>query len=580
MAVDPGQRTKLLTRVMGQPVNRALMASFVLVAVVPLALLGMKLYRAAWDDAWREIQEKHQLLAQNLAAPISIYVEDHRHALALLASSLEQPIQGEDVPKALEEFLGRAAMHLRGFRSISLVDTDGRTLYTSDPHGAMPGHADVFADETCFLRARNQGAGVLSGVKPSPLTGKPTVLLSQPVRDSQGGVRAVLLGELRIDMIEKLRRNIRFGKRGHSAIVDRFGHVVAHPNPDWMEDMHDLSSWPIVKAMMAGKTGVTEFYSSFVKQSMVAGYASVPGIGWGVMVPQPKAEVESRVADLLWAEFAWGVFGLVLGLILAVALARWIANPLRRLALATNDLAEGDFKGKLPPAPSHAPREVRQLAGAFATAFERIEDSRARYDGLNRLLQHRVDEATQDLRDANVRLEDLARKDHLTTLTNRRHFEEVLIQRLKVHRKAVRCMCILLLDVDNFKYINDAFGHAAGDAVLIQLAHLLAEQASEHELVARYGGDEFVLQMDCIPETGRHRARNILASIARHSFRWHDQELPLTVSIGLLCTHGEEAEDADAEVLLRRIDQALYRAKDAGKNRLVEVDELRAGAAG
>ena len=115
----------------------------------------------------------------------------------------------------------------------------------------------------------------------------------------------VLLGELRTDLIEELRRTIRFGEKGHSAIVDKFGRVIAHPNPKWMEEMHDLSAQDLVQKMMRGESGVTEFYSPFLKEQMVAGYAAVPEIGWGVMVPQPKSEIERQVRALLYAQFGW-----------------------------------------------------------------------------------------------------------------------------------------------------------------------------------------------------------------------------------------------------------------------------------
>jgi len=145
------------------------------------------------------------------------------------------------------------------------------------------------------ISARDTGESRLSGIQTSPLDGKPTLILSQPVKNKKGAIESVLISELRISLIENLRRNIHFGERGHSAIVDQNGRVIAHPNPDWMKSMRDLSHLPVVKAMMAGKTGVTEFYSPFVKQNMVAGYTAVPGIGWGIMVPQPKSEVARQV---------------------------------------------------------------------------------------------------------------------------------------------------------------------------------------------------------------------------------------------------------------------------------------------
>ncbi|NIP72407.1 MAG: diguanylate cyclase [Gammaproteobacteria bacterium] len=551
---------------MAQPITRLLIASFVLVALVPLGLLGVKLYDLAWEDAWREINEKHKLLAMNLAAPLSIYVADHRRALGLLASSLIELEEQGGAAMVGTDLLANAQDHLPGFRSLSLVDPAGRLVSTTAPgHGQPP----TLAGEECYVRSRRTGEPAISGIKRSPFNGEPTLIVSHAVKGRAGRVLAVLLGELRIDLIERLRRTIRFGERGHSAIVDQNGRVIAHPNPEWMRNMRDIADWPIVGKMMAGRSGVTEFYSPFVGQHMVAGFAAVPGIGWGIMVPQPRSEVEARVRAVVYPQLAWGAFGLTLALVLAAGLARWIARPLNGLARGAETLTQDDFQGRLPPIPGHAPREVRELGRAFGALFDGLQASRARYDELNRSLQSRVDEATRELRQANSQLERMVRQDHLTALANRRFFEDSLEQSLSLRRAQDQCLCLMLIDVDNFKRINDGLGHAAGDAVLVQLSGLLRECTRQADLVARYGGDEFVVKMHCEREIGQQRAREVLSAIDAHRFEWQGKPLTLTVSIGLLCAPANDIDDA--ETLLRKIDQALYQAKDAGRNRMVEV---------
>lgn len=552
---------------LAQPITRLLITSFVLVALVPVGLVGVKLYDMAWEDAWREINEKHKLLAMNLAAPLSIYVADHRHALGLLASSLAELERRGD--EAGADLLANAQGHLPGFRSLSLVDPAGRLMSTTAPGRTARGEPPTLAEEECYARSRRTGEPAISGIKRSPFGGEPTLIVSHAVKDRAGRVLAVLLGELRIDLIERLRRAIRFGERGHSAIVDQHGRVIAHPNPQWMHSMRDISDWPIVRDMMAGRSGVTEFYSPFVGQHMVAGFAAVPEIGWGIMVPQPRSEVEARVQAVVYPQLAWGAFGLTLALLLAVGLARWIAGPLNRLARGAEALTHGDFQGRLPPIPGHAPREVRELGHAFGALFDGLQTSRARYDELNRSLQSRVDEATRELRQANSQLERMVRQDHLTALANRRFFEDSLEQSLSLRRAQDQCLCLMLIDIDNFKRINDGLGHAAGDAVLVQLSGLLRECTRQADLVARYGGDEFVVKMHCEREIGQQRAREVLRVIDAHRFEWQGQPLTLTVSIGLLCAPADDIDDA--ETLLRKIDQALYQAKDAGRNRMVEV---------
>lgn len=554
---------------LSQPVHRLLLLSFILLALIPVGLLGVKVYRAAWDNAWREVNEKHRLLAVNLASPISIYVSDHRAMLSLLAQSIRHVPPDAAGNAANRRALETAANHLKGYESLVLVGIDGRLRTVAGYRGEAAKLPErLFAEETCFVATRRTGKWALSGVKHGPLSGRPTLVISEAVRGEDGRTIGVLLGELRIALIEELRRKIQFGEKGHSAIVDKFGRVIAHPNPKWMEEMHDLSQTDIVQKMMRGETGVMEFYSPFVKQQMVAGFAAVPEIGWGIMVPQPKAEIERQVRALLYSLFGWALFGLLLAVGLAVWLARWITRPIQRLAQATNDLAANDFQGDVPVVSESAPSEVRQLSLATRNLVTRFQTARAKIDELNRTLQSDVEEATAQLRETNRQLEAMTRRDHLTAIANRRYFEDMLAASLGRRRSDAAPFCLILIDVDNFKEINDRHGHAAGDAVLIQLANLLQAAMRPNDLVARYGGDEFVAQMHCDRETGRQRAWQILDAIRQTEFRWKEQVIHATVSIGLLHCHPSHL--GDREFMLRKVDSAMYLAKKRGRNTVVE----------
>lgn len=397
--------------VRAQPINRLLVLSFVLIALVPLALLGYKLYRAAWDEAWREIREKHQLLAQNLASPISIYVRDHSRALRMIGSMIHTLDNGAPSQVQNRKLMNELGANMGDFDTLVLMDTAGNArIVTPDTPAAQP--AGSYADENVYRRTLDTGKAQVSGATISPVSGRPTLIVSQPVLNANRRMIGVLLGELRIEPIERLRRNIRFGMNGHSAIVDQHGRVIAHPNPDWMVSQRDLSKLSVVKKMMQGETGVTEFYSPFVKAQMVAGYTSVPEIGWGVMVPQPKSEVQAQVERLLSSQLSWALAGLALAALLAVALARWIASPLNRLAANAHDLVADDYRGAIEDPPRHAPREVQELGLAIQTMVTGLQQSREQVSALNRSLQQRVDEATAALQHTNERLSDaLQRSD-------------------------------------------------------------------------------------------------------------------------------------------------------------------------
>ena len=183
-----------------------------------------------------------------------------------------------------------------------------------------------------------------------------------------------------------------------------------------------------------------------------------------------------------------------------------------------------------------------------------------------------MDIATRELRKSNQKLEYLAQSDHLTQLANRRHFEQVLASLDSRRQGDGQGVCILLLDVDKFKDINDRYGHAAGDEVLVQIANILRQGLRNTDLAARYAGDEFVVLLRTGLETGRQRARDLRDAIDAHHFQFDSQTLHTTVSIGMAYCHSVSG-CSDPDELLHQVDVAMYEAKRQGRNRVVEVEQ-------
>lgn len=163
------------------------------------------------------------------------------------------------------------------------------------------------------------------------------------------------------------------------------------------------------------------------------------------------------------------------------------------------------------------------------------------------------------------RMRHLAEVDPLTDLFNRRALDDKLAQEVERASRYGTFLTCMMLDIDNFKQVNDAFGHPTGDRVLRQVAAILRREQRAVDVVARYGGEEFVV---ILPETGAVGARifaeRILGRVAAHDFGEPGRPVRVTVSIGIA---GYPAPDApDAEALLRVADANLYRAKAAGRN--------------
>ena len=176
-----------------------------------------------------------------------------------------------------------------------------------------------------------------------------------------------------------------------------------------------------------------------------------------------------------------------------------------------------------------------------------------------------------EMEEANDQLRRLAVTDELTGLRNRRAFEERLILEFSVARRRRRDLSVLLLDVDNFKQINDRWGHPAGDTVLRRLGAVLRTTVRLPDLVARYGGEEFVV---LLPESDATSAAalatRLMDRVAAESW---DHE-PVTISVGLA---GMRDTLVNGYQLVGLADQALYAAKRGGKNRAVVYGEELSG---
>jgi diguanylate cyclase (GGDEF)-like protein len=160
----------------------------------------------------------------------------------------------------------------------------------------------------------------------------------------------------------------------------------------------------------------------------------------------------------------------------------------------------------------------------------------------------------------------LAETDPLTETFNRRALAEKLVQELERANRYETQLACLMVDVDNFKHINDAHGHLAGDGVLRQLGAILRREQRTVDIIARYGGEEFVV---LLPETAAGGARifaeRIIKKVATTDFGEAGRSISATISVGIACF--PEARVEDSESLLKLADQNLYKAKLDGRNR-------------
>ena len=282
-----------------------------------------------------------------------------------------------------------------------------------------------------------------------------------------------------------------------------------------------------------------------------------------------------------------GVVSLFASILLAALFSSWLASritqPLRQVIGRTAEIARGELRGEL-RVDSGDELEglavaVNRMAAHLLESQEKREQAMRELALANQQLETRIVERTQKLSELNAamlaeieerkhaeeRLEKAATRDYLTDLLNRPAMLRLLEQESERMRRATGAFSIALADLDDFKQLNDRHGHAVGDRALAAIADLLRASLRGQDAVCRWGGDEILI---FLPETGLEGASEAAEKIRQ---RFADVpllvqgiEVLLTISLGV----AEAARDEPLADVVRRADEALYRAKQEGRNRV------------
>jgi diguanylate cyclase len=174
----------------------------------------------------------------------------------------------------------------------------------------------------------------------------------------------------------------------------------------------------------------------------------------------------------------------------------------------------------------------------------------------------------KELEDKLAHMSELVREDQLTGSLNRRGLDDVFEREADRADRRGTPLCAAMLDLDNFKKLNDTYGHSAGDEALVHLVRIVKQTLRSIDVIARYGGEEFLIVM---PETTLDEAAMAMTRVQRelttHFFSANDQRLFITFSAGVALRAPREPQDS----IIKRADKAMYEAKKSGKNRVVKA---------
>lgn len=275
---------------------------------------------------------------------------------------------------------------------------------------------------------------------------------------------------------------------------------------------------------------------------------------------------------IAWAPLLLGVFVLVAEKFGSINRSFWTENLVQigsALEVVVLSIALGDR--------INHERDEKLRAQERSLQNERAAQ-RAQQDALsiqrraNDTLEQRVKERTHELAEANARLADLSTRDALTGLRNRRYFNERFYDEFARAVREGTPLSVLMVDVDHFKEVNDAFGHMVGDQCLAAISEVLRTTISRAtDTVARYGGEEFVILLPSTEVQGARKvAEAVRMAVEALSIEANSELIRLSVSVGVMC--GVPGRNERRELFLSRADGALYEAKQRGRNRVHVLD--------
>ncbi|HXT17977.1 MAG TPA: diguanylate cyclase [Gemmatimonadaceae bacterium] len=198
---------------------------------------------------------------------------------------------------------------------------------------------------------------------------------------------------------------------------------------------------------------------------------------------------------------------------------------------------------------------------------------KARLNSMLRIkrLQEELEERERQLLEANERLRHMSQTDALTGLDNRRHLEERIDEMFELAKRLNEPFSIVMCDLDRFKSVNDTYGHQAGDAVLKQFAKILRHEVREIDRAGRYGGEEFMLLLPgTVLDAAVTFAERVRKNVEQHTFTFDGTSIQRTASFGVAAWPHPRISHCDG--LVRSADDALYVAKETGRNKVVRFD--------
>ncbi|WP_433741066.1 sensor domain-containing diguanylate cyclase [Pseudomonas putida] len=514
---------KSLTRI---DLRRLILLFTLLTALITLASSLYVVYRAERQTLIDSALQSNRAYATKLASSIEELLKDAHEHLIYSAGLLAGQLNNEPL---LKSEVARLQRQDSSFNSVAVFDPTGKVLDASPESLQIKGR--TFRAEG-VIQALHGRQPMISSAFVTEL-GNLVIFVSQPIVDSNGQYQGTVGGTVYLrkqSILHTLIANHFHNVDIQVYVVDSNRRLLYHADRDRIGQV--LGPDTAVDAVLGGGVGAMESVGD-KGTAMLSGYAWVPDSRWGVICTQSRDTTLAPLHALIKKTVLVILPLCLIGFAIIGWVATLITRPLQQLASVASHMDSADSPGEIKSVRawySEAARIRRALAVGVALVQEKLSR-------LNRQVQ----------------------SDPLTGLANRRAMEASLL----VLEQSGTSFCVMALDIDHFKAVNDTFGHDAGDVALQVIADVLRQCSRDGDLACRTGGEEFTILLpntplaNAIDVSERLRAQVQSTRIDRVGY--------VTISIGVACWIPEGPPVTD---VLKQADGCLYEAKKNGRNRV------------
>lgn len=505
------------------PSIRATLALLVVVCILPISLVAALLFINYYDHEQIQLARNAINRAQGLV--LAVDREFAATQSALLALSTSHRLATGD----LEGFHRRAVEALANLRadSILVIDRSGQiVLSTRRPYGdPLP----KIADPKLLEQILDTGKPGVSDLFLGPITNQRIFTVGVPVKIDDTiaySLNAIFTHQQFMALLQAQA----FPETWRVAIADSTNRIVARSH-----EIDKFLGKPVSQGLLARMQVFNEGSLESVTLdgvSVLTAYSRSPVSRWGVALGIPQSELTAGLRQTLTRLVLASVGALGVGLWLAWFVGGWVARSITALTQPAMDLVSG---ATIEIPPLHF-KEANAMREALLEASSSLRKSQ--YD---------------------------AHHDSLTGLPNRTLFHHSVAQNLALCERNRQELCVLFLDLDGFKAVNDTQGHAAGDHLLREVSGRIASACRTSDICSRLGGDEFAVALIHSDLEQSRQVATRLVELISQPYVLGEHRAEVSVSIGVSHYPGNAT---DVDTLLRKADHAMYTAKAAGKGRV------------